>query len=238
MALKKPEKKKKTLPIFFLVDVSGSMKNDRIRAVNLAMRDVVRELKNKIVQKNQDINYVIRVLTFGRYGVQYKYGSMEQGIPLDNYEWTEISDGECDGYTPMGECIKLVCQAFADGVYQEYLGPRLATPFVLLISDGQPTGDVDVYEASDELFATKVGKKSVCVSIGISVDDNQVAKDVLNHFGKSGFALGDGSKPEELAKLIAKVTTVSIGGASESGNGSKDEENKQKIAQITMSDLL
>lgn len=238
MALQRPEKKKKTLPIFFLVDVSGTMKRDRIGAVNIAMRDVVRELKNKIAQKNQDINYVIRVLTFGRYGAQYKYGSLEQGIPLDQYGWTEISDEECDGYTPMGECIKLVSQAFAEGVYPEYLGRYLATPFILLISDGQPNGDVDVYEATNELRTTKIGSQSVIVSIGISVDDNEVAKDVLRHFGKSGFALGDGARPEELAELIKQITTASIDIASENRSGSKDEENKKKIDQIMMTDLL
>lgn len=235
----KPDKKNNfTLPIFFLVDVSGTMKNDRIRAVNLAMRDVVQEMKNEIDKKNQDINYVIRVLTFGRYGAQFKYGSLEQGIPLDKYEWTDISDEECDGYTPMGECIKLVCQAFADGVYPEYLGRLLATPFILLISDGQPNGDVDVYEASNELRTTKIGSQSVIVSIGISVDDNEVAKDVLRHFGKSGFALGDGARPEELTALIKLITTASINIASEHRSGSKDEENKKKIDQIMMTDLL
>ena len=211
MAIKPSGKKKNTLPIFFLVDVSGSMKGDRIGAVNVAMRDVVSELKNKLAPDNSDVSYVVRVLTFGRYGADYKYGSKSEGIPLADYEWTEITDDECEGYTPMGECIQKVCEVFEDDVYPEYLGTRLAIPLVLLISDGEPSGEVDVKEVSEQLFKTKVGNKSVCVSIGISVDDNEIAKDVLKTFGKSGFVSADSSRPEELANLISKATIVRLG---------------------------
>ena len=211
MAIKPSGKKKNTLPIFFLVDVSGSMKGDRIGAVNVAMRDVVSELKNKLAPDNPDVSYVVRVLTFGRYGADYKYGSKSEGIPLADYEWTEITDDECEGYTPMGECIQKVCEVFEDDVYPEYLGTRLSIPLVLLISDGEPSGDVDVKEVSEQLFKTKVGNKSVCVSIGISVDDNEIAKDVLKTFGKSGFVSADSSRPEELANLISKATIVRLG---------------------------
>ena len=233
----KPKKIKWVQHIFFLIDVSGSMKNERIGIVNSVMKDLISELKSQSL-KDMDRNYKVRILTFGGKGVQFKYGSLVQGILLDDYEWTDISDEECDGYTPMGECIKLVSQAFAEGVYPEYLGRYLATPFILLISDGQPNGDVDVYEATNELRTTKIGSQSVIVSIGISVDDNEVAKDVLRHFGKSGFALGDGARPEELAELIKQITTASIDIASENRSGSKDEENKKKIDQIMMTDLL
>ena len=233
MPIKPSGKRNKTLPIFLLTDISGTMKGNRARAVNVAMKDVVAELKNKLAPDNMDVNYNVRVLTFGRYGAAYKYGTLTERIPLDEYEWTDITDEECDGYTPMGECIEMVCEAFEDGRYQEYLGKRLATPFVLLISDGQPNGDVDVEEACHRLFATKVGNKSVCVSIGISEDDNEVAKDVLKTLGKSGYASGDGSKPEELVKLISLVTVASLSTASDTGDGPKDEINKKKIADIT-----
>lgn len=121
MPIKPSGKRNKTLPIFLLTDISGTMKGDRVRAVNVAMKDVVAELKNKIAPDNMDVNYNVRVLTFGRYGAAYKYGTLSEGIPLDEYEWTDISDEECDGYTPMGECIEMVCEAFEDGRYQEYL---------------------------------------------------------------------------------------------------------------------
>lgn len=239
MAIKPSGKKTKVLPIFFLVDVSGSMRHDRIGAVNVAMRDVVAELKNKLAPDNLDVSYVVRVLTFGRYGADYKYGTKSAGIPLAEYEWTEITDDECDGYTPMGECIEKVCEVFEDGVYPEYLGARIATPFVLLISDGEPNGNVDVKEISEKLFKTKVGNKSICVSIGISVDDNEVAKDVLKTFGKSGFVSADGSRPEELADLISKVTIASLTTASSTGAASKDEENKEKLKEVVdLTDIL
>ena len=239
MPIKPIGKKTKNLPIFFLVDVSGSMKHDRIGAVNVAMRDVVAELKNKLAPDNLDISYVVRVLTFGKHGADYKYGTMNAGIPLADYEWTEITDEECNGYTPMGECIEKVYEVFQDGVYPEYLGSRIATPFVLLISDGEPNGDVDVKEISEKLFETKVGNKSICVSIGISVEDNEVAKDVLKAFGKSGFVSADGSRPEELADLIAKVTVASLTTASDTGTGNKDEDNKKKIESIvSVTDIL
>ena len=53
-------------------------------------------------------------------------------------------------------------QAFTDGVvYQEYLGDRIALPFVFLISDGQVNGEKDVKKVTDRLFSTWVGNRDL-----------------------------------------------------------------------------
>lgn len=196
----KPKKIKMVQHLFFLIDVSGSMKNERIGIVNSVMKDLISELKSQSL-KDMDRNYKVRILTFGGKGVQFKYGSLVQGILLDDYEWTDISDEECDGYTPMGECIDTVCQAFADGVYQEYLGQRIALPFVFLISDGQANGESDVKEATDRLFATRVGSRSLRVFIRINADDDGEAKTMLQRFGKYGYVCIDGANGEEINRL-------------------------------------
>ena len=197
----KPKKIKWVQHIFFLIDVSGSMKNERIGIVNSVMKDLISELKSQSL-KDMDRNYKVRILTFGGKGVQFKYGSLVQGILLDDYEWTDISDEECDGYTPMGECIDTLCQTFGDGVYEEYLGRWIDSPLVFLISDGQTNGESDVKEATDRLFATEIGSTSFCISIGIGASDNDKAKNLLEYFGKTGYVCIDGTRWEEMEKVI------------------------------------
>ena len=54
--------KERALPIFILADTSGSMKGEKIQAVNLAVRDMIATLRNV-----NDIRGVfkISIITFG-----------------------------------------------------------------------------------------------------------------------------------------------------------------------------
>lgn len=100
----KPKKIKMVQHLFFLIDVSGSMKNERIGIVNSVMSELIAAIKDRSL-KDTKRDYKMRILTFGGKGVQFKYGSLEDGIRLEDCEWRGICDEECDGYTPMGECI-------------------------------------------------------------------------------------------------------------------------------------
>ena len=204
-----PKKRKKVLPIIFMIDTSGSMKGKKIDAVNTAMADIVTDIK-ALSLREMDIDYTVRVLMFSNGKVEWKYGSIVKGVPLADYNWTNISHEECKGNTPLGECVEDLLKVVEDGKWQEYLGRSLAAPFILLISDGMPNGKVDVKEAVGKVFATQVGGKSVCVSIGIDTKDDQVASAILESFGKDKFIQADGGKPQELVELIKTVTVGTI----------------------------
>ena len=233
-----PEKKKKVLPIFFMIDASGSMKGTRISAVNTAMRDVVSEIR-KIGEREITVEFQVRVMTYSYYGIQWKQGSREFGVPLDKYNWIDITDSECEGFTPMGECIEEVADMCSDVNWQSCIGKSISKPFMLLISDGDANGKVEVGNACRKLFDSKVGQNSVCVSIGIDIDDNEEAIQNLEDFGKSGMVRADDADPMKLAELIAKITTSSLLTTSsvEISSTSTDDINKERINMI-VDDIL
>ena len=84
--------KERALPIFILADTSGSMKGEKIQAVNLAVRDMIATLRNV-----NDIRGVfkISIITFGGDKV------IVQQYPTDVRD-IEFNELEAAGKTPMG----------------------------------------------------------------------------------------------------------------------------------------
>ena len=198
---------RKVMPLFFLIDVSGSMRGSRIQAVNVAMRDVVRNLR-ELAKKMPSIQYEVRILTFGNNSAMWKYGTPEKGIPLEEYEWVEIRDSECEGRTPMGECISLLKEVMAEDTYKSCLGSRICAPFVLLLSDGLANGKKNLDESIYDVHNSYVGKLAHFVAIGIALKEETAVRN-LQKFGVSGMVSAD-DDPAKLAEFISLITSSSI----------------------------
>ena len=67
-----------------------------------------------------------------------------------------------------------------------------------MISDGQANGESDVMEATDRVFATRVGSRSLRVFIRINAGDDCETKIMLQRFGKYGYVCRDGANGEEI----------------------------------------
>lgn len=96
--------KERALPIFILADTSGSMKGEKIQAVNKAIRDMIATLRNV-----NDIRGVfkISIITFGGDKV------IVQQYPTDvrDIEFCELTAA---GKTPMGEAIRVATELIED----------------------------------------------------------------------------------------------------------------------------
>lgn len=196
---------KKSLPIFFLIDVSGSMGGERIAAVNEAMDKLVPELK-KVAQENPLIDFNVRVITYGDDQANWKIGEKKRGVPVDQFDWFAISDSEVDGGTPADMAMDLLSSVTND---REYLGGYVGTPMAIIISDGESNGRVPFATAVDKFRATKYGDLFVQVAIGIATQNNQRATDELKYFGKNGFRHCT-DDPEKIVELIQFATLKSV----------------------------
>ncbi|WP_223592405.1 vWA domain-containing protein [Neobacillus bataviensis] len=114
------------LPVFLLVDTSGSMSIDsKMDTVNVALKEMLQVLSNLEGTKGQ---IKLSIITFGE--------KVEVIQPLENVETITLRPLVACGQTPMGGAIEKVIEMIED---RSIVPSRAYTPTVVLISDGKPT---------------------------------------------------------------------------------------------------
>lgn len=123
------------LPIFILADTSGSMRGEKINALNLALREMLHALNDA-----DDIRgkFQISVLAFG--------GAVQLVQPLADVNGLKLSELTPSGNTPMGQAFETVMEMIEN---REVVSSRAYTPTIVLISDGIPT------DCSEEMYRSK-----------------------------------------------------------------------------------
>lgn len=210
---------RKSLPIFIIIDVSGSMSGDRIAAVNEAMDKIVPAFKD-VATENGLIDFNVRVITYGNGQANWKLGTKIKGVPVPDFEWFPISEAEVDGGTPADKAMDLLASV-SDS--REYLGGYIGTPMAILISDGESNGSVPFATAVDKFRATKYGDSFIQVAIGIATENNPRATDELKYFGKHGFKHCT-DNPQEIVSSIVMCTMKTL---------KKQEEASVKAPAVT-----
>ena len=198
----------KLLPIIYVLDTSGSMRGDRISAVNEAMNNTMDVLRS-VADKNTDAQIMIGILSFAS-GAQWitKNGL----IYLEDFFWNDLDAG---GLTDFGSALnelndKLSRQAFL----QSKIGYKL--PVIIFMSDGDPTDDwrkaLEKINQENKWFreATKIG-----IAVG-----NDAKEDVLAAIAGSPEAVISVNDMKTLEKLIrvVSVTASKIGSMSRTNN--------------------
>ena len=162
---------KRPLPVFFLIDTSGSMTGEKIEKVNLAFKEMLTSFKNI---KNNRGELHISVITFGG-----KVDIAHMLSPLDEYNFEPF---KANGGTPMGEAFELVTNMIED---ESIVTKNSFSPIIVLLSDGLPTdlpGDIRTKAKDTEAFkqwdkleemqkSRRVGK-SIKLALGIGKDAN------------------------------------------------------------------
>jgi uncharacterized protein YegL len=172
------KKEGRALPVFILLDVSGSMRGEKIETVNVALKEMLNSFK-KIENPKGIIELCL--LTFGG-------DKVEIIKPLSKIEDGDVYTLTANGNTPMGMAFEKVAEMIED---QSIVSSRAYTPTVVLISDGNPTD----YDASgktlDEIFEWNALKaihsgtrssKAVKLAMGIGGDvDMNILKAFINN---------------------------------------------------------
>ena len=172
------KKEGRALPVFILLDVSGSMSGEKIETVNVALKEMINSFK-KIENPKGIIELCL--MTFG--------GSQVNVIkPLSKITDQDSYTLTASGNTPMGMAFEKVAEMIED---KNVVSSRAYTPTVVLISDGNPTDYNAVGKSVEEIMSWEsLGKihsgtrssKATKFAMGIGGDvDVNILKAFINN---------------------------------------------------------
>ena len=222
---------RRTMTLFLLADVSGSMRGSKIGAVNDAIRNVL-PIVTDINDNNADAEIKIAAMTFSN-GCSWLYS--EPKIAAD-FEWTDQTAG---GGTDLGAA----CAELADKLSQSHgfmkSGSGSFAPVLILLSDGGPTDDFE--RGLEKLKGNNWYKAAIKVAIAIG-DDADL--EVLAKFTGNIEMVIQVHDVESLKKVIkcVVVTSSQVGSRSSSASikdgepETKQDEAGQAIAQQLQGD--
>ncbi len=186
------------LPIYLVLDTSGSMYGDPIEAVNQGVRALVSDLKGD--PQALETAY-LSVITFD--------SSAQQLCPLTELMTFQVPTLEAEGATSLGDALRLLEQCLDREVVKSTSGTQKGDwkPLIFLMTDGQPT---DSWEsAADNLKKKRVGNIIACAAG--SGADAQMLKRITEIVVKL-----ENLQPDDLKKFFKwvsssiKTTSVSV----------------------------
>ena len=156
------------LPVFLLLDVSGSMAGQKIGTVNVALKEMIESFRN--IENPKGV-VELCLITFGN-------GRAEVIRPLSGIGSNDNYDLSAMGDTPMGKSFDQVTSLIED---YNVVSSRSYAPTIVLISDGNPTDyDVDGKTAQEIMKWDRIVKvhtsprtsKAMRLAMGIGDDLN------------------------------------------------------------------
>lgn len=204
---------RKLLPIIYVLDTSGSMRGDRIAAVNAAMHETMDVLRD-VSKNNPTAELKIGVLQFAS-GANW---ITDKGfVYMEDFYWNDLKAG---GVTDLGSAInelgdKMSRKKFLDSD----VGYKV--PVIIFMSDGGPTDDY--VSALKKVNATNKWFKA-STKIAIAVGENANIP-VLQEIAGNDEAVIKVDDLETLKKLIkvVSVTASMIGSRSKTDSDSTEE---------------
>ena len=174
------KKEDRALPVFLLVDASGSMEGQKIGAVNVALKEMF-----NCFRKIENPKGVIEVCVIA-------FGNEDIRVIKPLSRITESDNYEIDAYgsTPMGKCIEKVADMIED---YNVVSSRAFTPTIVLISDGNPTDfptytpgmtieEIMNWPALIKLNSGSRSSKATRLAMGIGGDqDYNILKSFINN---------------------------------------------------------
>ena len=187
---------RRVMTLFMLIDTSGSMLSDgNIGKVNRAVEETVQQLRD-VSDSNFDAEIRIAILEFSS-GCRWVTNGAES---FDNFIWNDLNAG---GVTDMGAAfVELESKLSRAQFLQSSTGAY--APVIILLSDGQPTDDIDV--GIEKLRHNNWYKSAMKIAIAVTSD----AADALIKFtGSTETVIPYDSNKQDLCRLLTKLTVVS-----------------------------
>lgn len=183
----------RALPIFLLLDCSGSMSGEKINTLNAAVVDMINDFKSEHLS---EVNIQICIVTFGNQAALH--------TDLCSVNTIKYIPLNASGMTPLGGALTILQNIISD---KEKVSSKGYRPSVILVSDGRPN---DQWEQPLETFLTsKRTSKCERWALGIGQDaDYQMLKRFLGEGSEK--RLFDASVAKEISKFFKFVTMSTI----------------------------
>lgn len=203
--------KKRAMVVFFVVDISGSMRGARIGAVNDAIRNVLPELKKR-ERGNTAAEIRIAVLEFS---TRANWRTLFPE-PVSTFQYQDIEN--VGGGTNYGTAFaalneKLSRKQFLNATAGAY------TPLIIFMTDGKPS-DMGLYK--EELERLKQNKWfQYSTRAGIAIEEGALSpecKRVLMEFTENDKNVYEAKNTVILAKQIELVTLTGVDFVTQQGS--------------------
>lgn len=183
----------KPLPIFLLLDISGSMSGTKIDVLNQCVKEMIKDFQN---ERMTEVLLKLCVITFGQ-------GGAKLHTPLSLLKDVDFTDLQASGNTPMGAALTMASKIIND---KEQVSGKGYRPTVVLVSDGYPN---DNWEAPLNEFIS--GKRtSKCEKWALGIGDGYDADMLQKFLADSSRKVFDASVAKEITKFFKIVTLSTI----------------------------
>jgi len=220
---------RKLLPMFYLIDTSGSMEGEKIGQVNDAMRDL-RVVLDDVTQSNADAELKLAAMTFSS-GAKWADCTKNGLVSPADFYWSPVSAA---GLTEIGAALKLLDKDLSrNGFLKSDVGYNM--PVIIFMSDGAPTDEWE--ETYNRIKANNSWfKYAIKIAIAVGVDADI---DVLAKLAGNKEAVIRIENTETLAKLIraVSISASKIGSKSRASNDSNQDDTAADIVQSTIQDM-
>ena len=181
------------LPVFLLLDVSGSMSGTKIDTLNQCVKEMIKDFQN---ERMSEVALKLCVITFGGEGAKLH----TELAPLKDVVFEDL---RASGFTPMGAALTMASNIIND---KEKVTSKGYRPVVVLVSDGYPN---DSWEQPLEAFVN--GKRtSKCEKWALGIGDGYDANMLQKFLGESDKKVFDASVAKEITKFFKFVTLSTI----------------------------
>ena len=221
------EPAKKSMTIFFLIDVSGSMKGTKIGSLNSTMEELLPSLIG-VGEASTDVKIAIM-----KFSPDVEWVTPEP-VRIEEYQyWNRL---EAEGLTFMGDAFLELSRKLSRSSFLN--SPSISfAPVIFLLSDGSPNDDWK--KGLETLKQNKWFQHGLKIALGIG---SKVNMDVLRAFtGNDELAVQakNAEQLRELIKLLA-VTSSQIGSRSLAlvDNSSRQQPGEEVVAMAKQQVLV
>lgn len=181
----------RVLPVFLIVDTSGSMaEHGKIECLNLAIREMISSLCDL---SSNDVEVRLAVITFGG-------SDSSVHFPLSVGSTVDWIDLVAFGATPLGAALSLLAKTLE---IPTFVPNTSYSPTTILVTDGLPTDEYEV--PLRRLLASDRGKDAVRIAVRIGPEADQ---SVLEFFTGTKSAVFSASDAAVIEKLFRHLTDV------------------------------
>lgn len=180
----------KPLPVFLLLDTSGSMQGEKITKLYDATVDMIENFKEETLK---EIVINVAIITFG--------GGVSLHTALDsvsNLAKNPIQPFTASGSTPLGTAMAMAKDIIED---KEIIPAKSYAPAVVLVSDGKPN---DEWRSNLDDFVNS-GRTAKAQKFAISIG-NDADKDMLLQFVSCDDNLLHAEQVSDISKHFKQIT--------------------------------